>query len=202
MKTHRFASHTPEEKRRLSNQGHIMEGLILGAVGVLALMDAFGVAPWTKTAWPILLLIAGLLLLGLLYSRHPFEDWQAIWRDAQQRQHTIIASAILLGGAAELWRSSRAAWAFVWPAVATLIGVLFLTHAQHGTGKAVVKAVWQHRILGVTIMVAGLSRLAEVITGANILSILWPLALLAAATQLILYREPAGAFEGDHGHHS
>jgi predicted tellurium resistance membrane protein TerC len=61
--------------------------------------------------------------------------------------------------------------------------------------------VWQHRVLGITAIAAGVLRLAEIITGASIFGLLWPLALLAAAAQLLLYREPEGAFEGGPGGH-
>lgn len=202
MKQHPFASHTPEEQRRLSNLGHIVEGLLLGVVGVLALLNSLGVAPWASTAWPILILVAGVLLLLLIYPRHPLADWPTIWRDPQQRQHTIMAAAIAVAGAAELLRGNSPSWGYVWAGVMLLIGILFLTHMQHGTGEAVRKAVWQHRLLGITAILAGLLRLTEMITGAAIWSILWPLGLLAAAAQLIWYREPEGAFETGHGEHS
>ena len=108
MKLHRFASHTPEERRRLSNLGHIVEGLLLGTVGLLALLGSFGIAPWASTLWPILILVAGVLLLLLIYPRHPLVDWPAIWRDAQQRQHTLMAMAIAVAGAAlPKWGQSR-----------------------------------------------------------------------------------------------
>jgi cell wall-active antibiotic response 4TMS protein YvqF len=203
VKTHRFASHTPGESRRLSNLGHIVEGILLGAVGGLALLGNLGLASWASTAWPILILVAGVLLLVLIYPRHPLADWPAIWRDPQQRQHTIMAVAIAVAGAAELLRANSPLWAYVWPGVILLIGVMFLTHRQHGTGEAVTKAVWQHRLLGITAVVAGLLRFAEVLTAAKIWSILWPLVLLAAAAQLVLYREPEGAYEvgADHGEH-
>jgi hypothetical protein len=140
------------------------------------------------------------LLLILIYPRHPLYDWPAIWRDAQQREHTIMAASIAVAGVAELLRGSSLGWAYVWPGVMLLIGVLFLTHAQHGTGAAVAKALWQHRILGLTAIVAGLLRVAEVSTGVSIFGILWPIVLLAAAAQLILYREPEGAYEAEGGH--
>lgn len=200
MKQHRFASHTPEERRRLSNLGHIVEGLLLGAVGVLALLESTGVASWAATAWPILILVAGVLLLILIYPRHPFSDWPAIWRDAQQQQHTIMAAAIAVAGVAELLRGLGSVWGYVWPGVMLLIGGMFLIHEQHGTSAAAAKAVWQHRILGLTAIIAGLLRAAEVGTGSSPLAILWPLVLLAAAAQLVLYREPEGAFEIGHGH--
>lgn len=34
MKQHSFLSHTPEEMRRLSNLGHIMEGALFAIVGL------------------------------------------------------------------------------------------------------------------------------------------------------------------------
>ncbi len=200
MQTHRFASHTPEEMRRRSNLGHIVEGLLLASVGILAILDYFGRPTWASAAWPILILIAGLLLLILLYPAHPLSDWPAIWRDPQQRQHTIMAAAIAAAGAAELVGGGSLAGAYVWPAAMLLIGILFLTHPQHGTGEAVAKAVRQHRILGLTAILAGLLRAGEAATGTKLFAILWPLALLAAAAQLIVYREPEGAYEAGGGH--
>jgi len=96
MKLHRFASHTPEERRRLSNLGHIIEGLLLGTVGLLALLGSIGIAAWASTVWSILILVAGVLLLLSIYPRHPLVDWPAIWQDAQQRQHTLMAVAIAI----------------------------------------------------------------------------------------------------------
>lgn len=66
------------------------------------------------------------------------------------------------------------------------------------------KAVRQHRLLGGTVIAAGLLRAAELATAFEVLAVLWPLAALAAAVQLLLYREPEGAYEtgGNHGAHS
>lgn len=200
MKLHRFASHTPEENRRLSNLGHVMEGMLFGVVGILALLGNIGLAAWASTVWPIMILVAGILLLILIYPRHPMSDWPAIWRDMQQRQHTIMAAAVAFGGAAELLRGSSPAWGYVWSGVMLLIGGMFLIHEQHGTSEAATRAVRQHRILGWTAIAAGLLRVMELIAGANLFSIVWPVALLAAAAQLILYREPAGAYESHSGH--
>ncbi|MBI5292779.1 MAG: hypothetical protein HY872_12970 [Chloroflexi bacterium] len=50
-------------------------------------------------------------------------------------------------------------------------------------------------MLRITIVIAGLLRLGEVLTAASLLAILWPLALLTAAAPLLLYREPGGAYE-------
>jgi len=195
VKTHRFASHSPEEQRRLSNLGHLLEGLLLAVVGCLALLNNVASISWAGMAWPIMLLVAGILLLILIYPRHPLVDWPSIWKDPQQRQHTLMALAITVGGAAEL-----ADWWFIWPLAILLIGVQFLAHTQHGQSEAVSRAVLKHRVLGSTLVLAGLLNLVENIIDADVLAILWPIVLLTAAAQLFLYREPEGAFEAYHGH--
>ena len=129
MRTHRAGSHTPDELRRASD---------------LAIAGNVFETAWASIAWPVLVLTAGLLLLLAIYLTHPVGDWPLIWRDPQQRQHTIIALALIAAGAAESIRSSPAGLGLVWPGAFVLIGVLFLTHAQHGTGQAVQKAVRRH----------------------------------------------------------
>ena len=200
MKQHSFLLHSPEEMRRLSNLGHMMEGVLFGIVGLLALLSNLNGFTWAASAWPILVTVSGVLLLLLLYPRHPMSDWPLIWRDAQQREHTIIAFAALLAGAAELLQSAMPVLDYVWPAALMLIGGLFFFHAQHGTSEASVKALRQHRVLGITLIVAGLLRLIEISRGAELAGILWPLTLLIAAAQLLLYREPESAYEGELTH--
>lgn len=197
MKTHSFKSHTPEEMRRLSNLGHIMEGALLATVGVLVILSNTGVAVWASTVWRFLALLAGIALIIIIYPRHPVSEWGLIWRDPQQRQHTLIAVVIILAGIAELVQANAGVSVLqsVWPIALIIIGALFMTHTQHGHGDAVHQAVLRHRILGITIMAAGLLRLLEIVIPSNVLAILWPIALLIAAFQLVIYREPGGAFD-------
>ena len=77
---------------------------------------------------------------------------------------------------------------------------MFLFHAQHGTSEAAARAVQQHRVLGTTLILAGLLNFVEISNGARFVAILWPIVLLVAAAQLLLYREPEGAYEGGTGH--
>ena len=195
MKTHRFATHSPEEQRQLSNMGHWIEGGLLAVVGFLALLNNGTGAAWAGVVWPILLLVAGILLLILIYPRHPRVDWSSIWNDSQQRQHTIMALAIIVAGAAEL-----AGWKLIWPLATLMFGAMFLTHTQHGQSDAVSRAVLIHRILGITLILAGLLNLAGNISDIAVIATLWPIVLLAAAAQLLIYREPEAAFEAHHGH--
>jgi len=66
VKQYRFASHSPQEQRQRSNLGHIVEGLLLGVVGVLVVLDSTGAALWAATDWSILILVGGVLLLILV----------------------------------------------------------------------------------------------------------------------------------------
>jgi hypothetical protein len=203
MKQHSFLSHTPEEMRRLSNLGHIVEGILFAIVGALALLGNLGTLTWASSVWSIMVLVSGVVLLFLLYPLHPVSEWGLIWRDAQQRQHTIIAVAVAIAGVAELLRSAIPMLSYVWPAAIVLTGGLFLFHAQHGTSEAAARAVRQHRILGSTLIIAGLLNFVEIVSGGMFTASLWPIVLLIAAAQLLLYREPEGAYESgaEHGRH-
>ena len=106
MKQHSFLSHTPEEMRRLSNLGHLIEGILFVIVSVLALLGNLSTFTWASLAWPILVLVSGVVLLFLLYPLHPVSEWGLIWRDVQQREHTIIAAAVAIAGVAELLSSA------------------------------------------------------------------------------------------------
>jgi len=127
-----------------------------------------------------------------------------IWRDAQQREHTIIAVAVAIASVAQLLRSAIPVLSYVWPAAIILTGSLFLFHAQHGTSEAAARALQQHRVLGSTLIAAGLLNLIETVNGARFAAILWPIVLIIAAVQLLLYREPEGAYEAgvEHGGHA
>ena len=204
MKRHSFLSHTPEEMRQLSNLGHIIEGALFAVVGLLALLGNLGTFTWVSLAWPILILVSGIVLLFLLYALHPASEWGLIWRDAQQREHTIIAAAVAIAGVAELLSSRTPALNYLWPTAIILTGGLFLLHAQHGTSEAAARAVRQRRALGITLILAGLLNFVELLNGARFAAILWPIVLLIAAVQLSLYREPVGAYEvaAEHGRHA
>ena len=158
MKQHDFRSHTAEENRRLSNLGHIVEGLIFGVVSILTFLSNFGFADWFFNFWPWLVSLAGLFLLVALYLLHPPSDWVLIWRDMQQRQHTLIAGLLVLAGLIEVIGKSESFWAYAWPTALLLIGGLFFIHEQHGTSAAAARAVKKHRVLGSTVILSGVLR--------------------------------------------
>ena len=190
--------HTPEEMRKLSNRGHWVEGGLLGIVGILALMQLWVMEAWVGVLLPVLLLKVGLLLVVFMYAHHPPTDWPLIWADPQSKQHTIMATLLSLAGLVELLRAvgiaAGSSWAFVWPLVLIVVGIMFMIHTQHGNHTAMAQAVRSHRILGITIVGGGLIKSVHVLWSGTIFAYLWPLLLLAAAIQLLIYREPEGAY--------
>ncbi len=201
LKTHRFRSHTPAEARRLSNLAHIAGGALLIIVGLLALAGNLSISSWAHAAWQMLLIGAGVLLLVGIYLRHPREDWLLLWNDAQQREHTIMAFAMAVAGAVEIFRGNALTiFAFVFPLAIFLIGFLFLAHKQHGTGAAQTRALWIHRALGITLILSAILRVGDLLIASSVYALMWQLALFAAGVQLIVYREPAGAYEPEQHH--
>jgi hypothetical protein len=209
------AWHTPEEMRQLSDLAHRIEGALLGTVAAIALAQAG--RRWSSVRaqllWPVLLLTAGVILLGYLLIPHHGLDragdqWRFVLGDAQQRQHVILALLVAIGGGSELfYRAGRLRsrlWQLGMPAAAVTIGLLFALHAQHGTTEAVARAILIHRTLGTLLITTGMLRAFEVLTARHRrwLSTAWPLTLLAASVLLVVYREPEGAYETGRGTHS
>jgi hypothetical protein len=198
--------HTPEEMRLISDLAHRAEGVVLGVAALIALVQAGGLFQRGRQryAWPAMVLGAGILLLGyLLIPFHGLANARAQWhfvvRDPQQRHHLIMAILVAIGGIGETVARSRKQgnhrWHFVWPAVLVVVGLFFVFHQQHGTSDAVARAALVHRMLGTSMIVAGVfATIAIVRPVSRAALILWPLALLASATLLLLYREPAGAY--------
>lgn len=199
--------HTADELRQISNLAHLIEGVVLGAAALIALVQATG---WLETGrlrllWPGLILAAGTgLLFYLIVPHHGLSrarvQWSFVFGDPQQRQHIVIATLMLLAGLAELLtRSGRVtarAWSFAWPMALLVVGVLFFIHQQHGTSAAVMRATLVHRWLGSVLIGAGALAGIDAMRSrrGGVLGVAWTFMLLMAAVLLMMYREPAGAY--------
>lgn len=62
-----------------------------------------------RLRWSKRLHCFGIVLLVLLFVLHLVSEWGLIWRNAQQRHHTIIATAVAIAGGAELLSSASPA---------------------------------------------------------------------------------------------
>lgn len=208
--------HTAAEMQQISNMAHVVEGLLISSAAVLALAEPVLARTFLRQkaifAWPALIFLSGIFLaLYLTIPHHGLDQatkqWAFVWYDPQQRQHLQIAALIVFGAGAELLSRHRGSgdisppgasflWA-AWPLVLMTVGILFLTHPQHGTSAAVERATLIHRVLGVLLIAAAGFRTAEQIgnSRARWLGRAWPLFLLAAGGLLLIYREPAGAYQ-------
>ena len=119
-----------------SEYNHHLAGLLVLAIGLLALIDRTGKAPWARN-WPLLFLLLG----GFLWLKADPEVWPlgdvGFWaslRDPEVVQHRIFV-LLIAGFAVFEWRvrtgrirSPRAA--LVFPLVVALGAALLLTHSH------------------------------------------------------------------------
>ena len=189
--------HTPEERRKLSNLGHWLEGGVLAAAAGLALLDA--VEPelgWPRRWAPRIASGAGVALGGfiLVGSLHHGGPRIYLRHEHQDRQHLEMAALIAVGGGVEAagdkWRSRLGL-----AGALAGTGALFLAHEQHGTGDARAQAERTHRRLGYSLIAAGAAKTADSFGARGPWHLVWPVLGLAVAGQLLAYREPVGAYE-------
>ncbi len=113
-------------------------------------------------------------------------------------QHQLQGAALCAVGAVEVARLRDRlrgrVFASLLPLAVVGIGVVFVLHSQHGGGDMALQLV-QHRVLGATVILAGLVKGADRLGVArgNWASVGWLLLLLAATVQLFLYVEPGAA---------
>ncbi len=198
------------EEAALSNLAHIVVGGLFAAVSVLAALEVLGVSSGWWFLWPGLLLVVGLFvpMFVLWASRAHGASAGHVLADPQQRQHVVLSGLVFAAGVGEMLARAQVwpvALRFVWPITLLVVGYLFTAHTQHGTSDAVARAVRAHRLLGGTLILAGVARGITVATGpgGGLPSASWIILLFLAAVQFLIYREPEGAFAAaePHGHH-
>lgn len=194
--------HSPELMRTGSNVAHWVIGTILGVAALLALVQVLPGRVDLRLWWSAGLAVLGLLFVLFLILHLGFRllpAWIAdLMEDSQQRQHLVMGLLLIAGGAAEFavagGRVASALPGYVWPATLVIIGVMFVLHTQHGTHEALAQSVRYHRLLGMTLVLAGLLAAANGRWPGGFLGIAWPVAQLVAAAELLAYREPPGAW--------
>lgn len=205
------------QARQLSNLGHMAEGALFAALGLLALLQALGfISNALLALTPLLMIAAGITIPVILFGHsHKGQDAgmhrRVVLNDPQQRQHLIMASLVLLSGLAEFARLAgilAPLSGYVWSVALVLIGVMFMRHTQHGEHAAMMQALRFHRILGGVIAAAGIVRGIQGWIGdeRGLFAFAYALVLLVVAALLLTYREPAGAYTnaapGEHDAHS
>ncbi|HZQ08830.1 MAG TPA: hypothetical protein VFD70_19765 [Anaerolineae bacterium] len=142
------------QARQLSNLGHIAEGALFGALGLVALLQTLGfIGSALLFLTPLLMIAAGITIPVILFGHsHEGQDAaahrRAVLADPQQRQHISMAGLVLLSGLAEIGRLAGILpplFGYVWPLALAIIGVMFMRHTQHGNHAAMSQAVRSFR---------------------------------------------------------
>jgi copper resistance protein D len=182
-----------------SEYNHHWAGLFVLAIGLLALLERTGRAPWARH-WPLLFLG----LAAFLFLRSDPEVWPlgtvgffASLRDPEVVQHRIF---VLLTAAFALfeWRVRtgrlRQPWAaLVFPMITALGGTLLLTHSHALANlKDQLLIEISHVPLALCGITAGWSRWLELRLderGSRVAAWVWPVAFVFVGLILLSYRE-------------
>ncbi len=182
-----------------SEYNHHWSGLLVLAIGLLALAERTGKAPWARH-WPLMFL----LLAVFLFLRSDPENWplgnQGFWesfRDPEVVQHRIVVVLITLFGIFE-WRvrtgrtrSPRAAYVF--PLISAVGGLLLLTHSHAlANVKEELLIEWTHLPLALLGITAGWARWLELRLDPPqrwLPAWIWPICFTLIGPLLIFYRE-------------
>src|SRR6185312_5006770 len=182
-----------------SEYNHHWAGLFVLAIGLLALAERTGYAPWARH-WP--LLFVG--LAAFLFIRSDPEVWPlgeigffASLRDPEVVQHRIFVALIAAFGFFE-WRVRAghlrgSGAALIFPLITALGGILLLTHSHALSNiKEQLLIEITHVPLALCGITAGWARWLELRLdepGSRIASRIWPVAFVLVGILLLLYRE-------------
>jgi putative copper resistance protein D len=182
-----------------SEYNHHWAGIFVLIIGVMALLERTGRAPWARH-WPLTFL----LLAAFLFVRADPEAWPlgdisflASLRDPEVVQHRVFVVLIAIFGLFE-WRvrtraSRHLGAALVFPLVTAIGGALLLTHS-HALSNVKDQLLIEitHVPLALCGITAGWARWLELrLDGrsSQIAAWVWPVAFVLVGAVLLLYRE-------------
>jgi putative copper resistance protein D len=182
-----------------SEYNHHWAGLFVLAIGILALLERSGRAPWARH-WPLLFLG----LAAFLFVRSDPEVWPlgdigffAAFRDPEVVQHRIfvvlIAAFALFEWRVRAGRLRRMGAALVFPLITAAGGALLLTHS-HALSNVKEQLLIEitHVPLALCGITAGWARWLELrLDGreSRIAAWVWPIAFILVGFILLIYRE-------------
>ncbi len=194
--------HSPQELQYYTNIGHWFEGIILGIVAIIYLIQLLGYLRIEAAKYLVaaLILLGGLFLSPYLLLHHGINNAGATWyyvvNDPAQLQHFIMGNILLVVGLVEILIATKALqhklWSALFPLSVAIIGILFLVHPQHGTGIEFVRATRIHHYLGCLLITGGIAQAIALQNNRyRKLSYLWVVALIISTGLLFGYREPS-----------
>lgn len=182
-----------------SEYNHHWSGALVLLIGLLAVAERTGKAPWARN-WPLLFLV----LAAFLFIRSDPENWPLgdngffeSFRDPEVVQHRVFVAAIIAFGIFE-WRvrtgrNKNPKAAYVFPLITAAGSGLLLTHSHAISNiKDQLLIELTHVPLALTGMAAGWSRWLEIrLEGKDriIPSWVWPISFVLIGIILLTYRE-------------
>jgi len=182
-----------------SESNHHWMGLVVLAMGLLALLARTGKAPWAEF-WPLLLIGIAIFIFLLADTECWPVGWKSVgacWADPEVFQHRM-AGLVCVGFAVfELrvrkQKKENDPWAMVFPLMCALGGAVLLTH-QHAISnvKENLLVELSHVPMGVIAVFAGWARWLELRLPEKdraIPSWIWPACFVLIGAGLLNYRE-------------
>ncbi len=182
-----------------SESNHHWMGVVVLAMGLLALLARTGKAPWAEY-WPLLLIGIAVFIFLLADTECWPVGWKgfwACWADPEVFQHRIAALVCVGFAVFELrvrkQKKDNDPWAMVFPLMCALGGAVLLTH-QHAISnvKENLLVELSHVPMGVIAVFAGWARWLELRLPEKdraIPSWIWPMCFVLIGAGLLNYRE-------------
>lgn len=189
-----------EADRGWSEFNHNVAGLFVLAMGVLAVLERSGRAPWAR-AWPLLFIGLSVFLLFRSDPGHwpfgPVGFWESVTTRSDVVQHWFLDALPALFGVLEwlqrIGRLPTRPWGYVFPLLSAVGGGLLLAHAHQLTDlKETFLMEISHLPLGALGILVGWSRWLELRLpppDAQRAGRVWSPALALIGLLLVLYRE-------------
>jgi putative copper resistance protein D len=182
-----------------SESNHHWMGLVVLAMGLLAVLARTGRAQWAEY-WPLLLIgIAVFIFLQADTECWPvgWKGFEACWADPEVFQHRMAALVCLAFGVFEArvrkQRKENDPLALVFPLMVAVGGAVLLTHSHAITNvKENLLAELSHVLMGVLAVFAGWARWLELrLPEKNrvLPSWIWPVCFVLIGATLLNYRE-------------
>lgn len=186
-----------------SEQVHWIVGGVVSAGAITLILKETLVI---RAAWPRYVLPIGLLGWGVEAIVDPFVHGSEMpgGYGAEALQHVLMGVVMLAAGGIELGRErgklTATAWGFVLPVILLVLAAMFLGHAQHEAAVPPLVLIVQHRVLGLTLVVAGLAKALAVLKHerTKAFELGWLLVLLVVGLQFLAYTE-GGSGHAGHG---
>jgi hypothetical protein len=186
-----------------SEQVHWIGGMVLVVLAVSLLLYETHVfrRPWIRFFLPVVLIGWGVenALDTLVHGSKAPGGYEA-----ETIQHYLQGAVMIAIGGVELLRAlgrlAHRLWALVLPAGLVAVGLMFAFHQTHDAAAPAILLVIQHRILGATFIVTGLTKGLAAIDyeERTAFQVAWLFPLLLCGIELMLYTEGGGGLHGGH----